>query len=86
MTPFADRSAGEQEFINQKTRELMVTWCDGSVILGGITHLALVRDSTFPVQPLQPYVDFAISKKWISADGKKILSAGWDTAARFLKR
>jgi hypothetical protein len=69
-----ERTASETEFINQKTRELMVEWC----------RQAVVGLPTFAVQD-QVFVEFAKSKKWINAEGR-ILSAGWDTAARFLKR
>lgn len=80
------RSASEQEFINQKTRDLMVAWCNTQVTnedpdwekIGGLS-------ATIPDED-KVYLDFAKSKGWISKDGLRILSAGWDTASRFLKR
>ena len=81
-TDSATRTAGEQEFINQKTRELMVNWCHLSVIGASTAHG--FADLANP--DLAIYLEFAKSKKWISMDGTRILSAGWDTAARFLKR
>jgi hypothetical protein len=78
------RTASELEFINQKTRELMVGWCD-SQIKGSGPDSSLMSESS-PVGPNKTYVEFAKSKGWISKDGSRILSAGWDTASRFLKR
>ena len=73
--PFNDpsRTAGEQEFINQKTRELMVDWCHGAVQGHSLTDdgKPWPQDLEFQI-----YREFAISKKWISADGSRILSAG----------
>ncbi len=83
------RSAGELAFIDQETRRLTVAWARRAV---------RNKDSSFqypdPVED-RVYIDHAISKKWISRqnDGKdgevasfKLLSAGWKTAAAFLKR
>jgi len=71
-----ERSKSEQEFINQKTRELMVGWCD--IAIRGSPPIPRVEDAV--------YYEFAQSKGWISKDGNRVLAAGFDTAARFLKR
>jgi hypothetical protein len=70
------RPAAETEFINQKTRELMVGWADDTV----------VGRFPAPMPGQQVYFDFAKQKKWISADGTRVLASGFETAARFLKR
>jgi hypothetical protein len=76
MTEVTPRSMSEQEFINQKTRELMVGLCDQQV-----KGQALDGSAENTV-----YWDFARSKGWISKDGSRVLAAGFDTASRFLKR
>jgi len=75
---------GEEEFVDQMTRSKMVGWCSGAVLEG---------NGTVPIQDgdKSPFVKHAVTKKWIAPVGTgwmsfKILSAGWDTAARFLKR
>jgi hypothetical protein len=73
-----NRSAGETEFINQMTRKKLVDWCEAIVRGIDLSVIILPRDKV--------YLDFAISKKWMSVDGSRILSTGWETAARFLKR
>ena len=35
---------------------------------------------------VSPYIEHAKAKGWISKDEDRVLSAGWQTAARFLKR
>lgn len=83
------RTAGELAFIDQETRRLTVAWARRAVPN---------KDNSFqypdPVGD-RVYIDHAISKKWISrqTDSKdggvatfKLLSAGWKTAAAFLKR
>jgi len=76
-------SLAEQEFINQMTRKMMTAWCNEAVTAR--------KQSVTPHDGHAVYRDFAISKKWLSvknpATGEHtILAAGWDTAARFLKR
>lgn len=69
------KMSNEQVFIDQMTRKKMVEWCD---------HEVQHPDEKDLFEP--PYRDYAISKGWLSKDGTKILAAGWQTAARFLKR
>lgn len=80
MKPFNERPAKEQDFIDQMARKLMVEVCDRVVTFPDAPK------SNWHMELPEPYFTYAISKKWISADGSKVLSAGWDTAARFLKR
>lgn len=71
-----NRSAGEQEFINQMTRKKLVDWCYDAIHGGSFSVVMQDRH----------YLEYAKLKKWVSADGSRILSPGWETAARFLKR
>lgn len=90
MRTFDQFTANEQDFIDQFTRRAMVDWC----------HRAIKNENaeatiTLDVNLHMPYVGYAVSKKWLSVkavgqDGGtttyRVLSAGWQTAARFLKR
>lgn len=84
MSPHSDplpliRTKGQEAFVEQMTRKLLVEWC----------AMAL-RQGTVPEDPsVSVYLAHAVAKKWISAPqggSYRILSTGWDTAARFLKR
>lgn len=83
-------SKAADEFVNQYTRHLMVRWCQ-EALAGG----------AFKANPNSPngiYIQFALEKKWISLVHQnapfssipdctyKVLSPGFETAARFLKR
>lgn len=79
VKPFEQYSGAEQEFIDQRTRQLCVVWADTQINTGampkyedGSNHLV--------------YVAYAKYKKWVNADGSKLLSTGILVAARFLKR
>ena len=78
----SERSRDKLEFINQMSRKLMVEICDVAircpdkpVFTGGQAE-----------GEFRPYYDHMKSKGWISKDGTRVLAAGWQTAARFLKR
>lgn len=78
---------GQMEFVDQRTRQLMIQWCDWA--LQGLLIKSCYNDTlhckvTGPNRML--YIEYAIFKKWLSADGSKVMSGGWGTAARFLKR
>lgn len=87
MTPFEDRSKGEQKFIEQMTRKKLVEWCDALAKGGSNT-----QDGYILLDKDDPYVQYALQKKWISPNRKgspgwfKVLATGWATAASFLKR
>lgn len=78
MTPQSPRD----QFIDQMTRKLLVDWCDREVreLPPPINPNPLCRDTG------GLYAEHAKLKGWVSKDGTKILSAGYQTAARFLKR
>lgn len=64
----------EQEFIDQMTRKLLVDWCDAQIRGGGWVSSPSV------------YLEYARSKGWLSKTDDRVLSTGFETAARFLKR
>lgn len=70
---------GQLEFIDQYTRKLLVKWCDTQLHTG-----EMPTDNGTGRGVL--YLQYATKKKWVSADGTRVLAAGWATAARFLKR
>ena len=78
MKSMEEMSKKELLFLDQMTRKYMVEWCAFTLMT---EHLPLDIATT-----KNPYFRYALHKKWISADRTKILSSGWETAARFLKR
>lgn len=80
---------GQEEFRDQMTRKLLVEWCYKALKQGS-------GDGSEITIPRDIFYFFASTKKWISTGSPnssnidevsvKILSGGWDTAARFLKR
>ncbi len=67
---------GEQMFVDQMTRKLLVQWCCDTISSGTLTDYDL--DSVFH--------QHAQAKGWLSKDGSKVTSSGFTTAAGFLKR
>jgi len=89
MTPDTTRSAGEQKFIEQMTRQRLVKWADW--LARGQTP----KDGILDLDPDDPYVQYAATRKspFISNKGKgmqpgdyKMLAGGWAAAVSFLKR
>jgi hypothetical protein len=82
-------SKGETDFIDQFTRKLMVDLCRSQVLTGspykGLT-IALKAQAGITNSDDGPFVAYAITKKWLSKDGSKVIAGGWGTGARFLKR
>ncbi|OHD26618.1 MAG: hypothetical protein A2Y38_15700 [Spirochaetes bacterium GWB1_59_5] len=75
---------GQEEFIDQMTRKLLVAWCDRALKLGAVENgLHISKEEAV-------YQEHAVEKKWLgkpdSNGFQRILSPGWETAARFLKR
>ena len=74
---------GQEEFVDQLTRKLLVDWCDLSLRNAGGGTIAIPEAQMV-------YRDHALSKKWLSAKGSpgsdEVIGAGWETAAKFLKR
>jgi len=83
--PIPTMTKNEAMFLDQYTRKLMVEFCKSQM-----TH-----EDPFKGVPgwmsrekaEQIFVDYAVSKKWLSVkEPRRVLAAGWATAARFLKR
>lgn len=73
----ADLNAGQKEFVNQMTRRCLVTWCDRE-----LSGLSALPSDTNPL-----YIEHARLKGWLAkGETPRVLSAGWKTAASFLKR
>lgn len=80
---------GQEAFLDQMTRKLLVDWCDAALTGGGDTFSAENHLRS-------PYLKYAVEKKWLSVATSpvagrpfttyRVLAQGWDTAARFLKR
>lgn len=70
-------SEAYDQFLDQMTRKLLVDWCLSSCRRGG-----------FPLMPENDtiFIDYAVSKGWLSKDKTRINASGWKTAAAFLKR
>lgn len=80
-------SQGEAQFLDQYTRKMMVSWCNDA-LMSPIRLVSIVGAET------NPYVQYAVTKKWLGKSRDyaedpsiyRVLSAGWKTAAAFLKR
>jgi len=96
----ADRTASELKFIDQRTRQLLVTWAEHCIRNPeGIPDLdslagASPEDTRFKtaarLEMHRVYFDHAVTKKWLGKTVKNgcrsLTSGGWSTAASFLKR
>jgi|TARA_Y100000310_G_scaffold175594_1_gene175645 hypothetical protein len=80
--PDTERTAGEKKFIHEQTRTLLIKWCHHQILFGSMpTTNGTAKDRAIEAV----YVAHAISKKWVSKDGTKVLSAGFTSAAGRLK-
>lgn len=88
MTEPRKISAGEKTFIDQRTRQLMVSWCDSAIRAKTVPLVRLLDDHDV-------YIKHAIAKGWLSSKSTehhhetavyRILSIGWKTATAFLRR
>jgi hypothetical protein len=82
--PERERTKAEIEFIDRMTRSKMVDWA----VVAAVNGRVIIQNAHH-----DPFVQHAVAKKWLSPEKNsgdlysyKILSGGWDTAARFLKR
>jgi len=74
------------DFVDQRTRSLMVEWCDWALQERPVQTSYGDAQLTLTIPHRWIYIEYAILKKWLSADGQRVTAAGWGTAARFLKR
>lgn len=71
-------TAAEEEFLGESCRTYLAKWADNQVINPS--------DPAVPPDAPQVYVEYARKRKWLSADGKKVLGAGFKVAASYLRR
>ena len=72
----------ELNFINEMTRKLLVEWCTKS--LQGRRPVEICDFALDSYTRI--YIEHAVNKKWLSADGSRVLATGFNTAAAFLRR
>lgn len=75
-----ERGKAETAFIEQMARKFLVQWADHQVRYGTMPAREASDDK------IQPYIEFAQGKGWVSKDLTKVTAKGFDTAAAFLKR
>lgn len=84
------KSKGEEDFIEQKTRELLVRWADYCIKSGGPLpdfEGDLANQVADDLGMHKDYWDLALSRGWLTKKTPRTLtSAGWGVAAAFLKR
>ena len=79
---FNELTKGQQKYVDQMTRKLLVEWCFEE--LSPMKYATFLKDDDHNENAL--YIEYAQHKKWVSADGDKVLAAGWNTASAFLRR
>lgn len=77
MSLTSDRSKGEESFIHEYTRNLLIQWADHCIRFGSLP----ARTDSASDKAAQVYLDHAISKGWVTKDGTKLTSAGFASAA-----
>lgn len=76
----SERTPAEAEFINQKSRQLMVELAEEAVRNGSISDLVQARVG-------EVYLDHMKAKGWLTKRLPLTLTAGgWGVASAFLKR
>jgi len=75
----AERSKGEQNFIEQMSRKLLVGWAH---------HMVQHPDGVVPLKDVAiAYQSHALSKGWLTKrEPHRLTAKGFQTAASFLKR
>jgi hypothetical protein len=75
----SQRTKGEIDFINEKTRALLGEWAHTQVVTGELPPSDL--------EGLEPYIEHALSKGWLSKKSPhRVSSGGFKVAAAFLRR
>lgn len=75
MTLDTERSKGEHTFIHEYTRTLLIKWAAHQIQHGSMPK-ADSRD-----KGAVAFLDHAIAKGWVSKDGTKVTSKGFQSAA-----
>ena len=75
----ATYTKGELNFINEMTRKHLADWADAQLITGELPQSKL--------KGLDPYVEHAVAKGWLSkATPHRVSSKGYQTAGAYLRR
>ena len=73
-------TGSQEDFVEEKARELLVGWADHQIRFGSLT----------PTTPMlvEPYLSAAVGKGWVSVkgDAPKVLAKGFAAAAAYLRR
>lgn len=77
--PFNEYTKGEQDFIVEMTRRMLVKWADHQLQFGSMP----TDDGTGRGKL---YLGVAEKKGWVSKDGSRVLASGFKVAAAFLRR
>lgn len=82
---FEKMTAGELDYVNERTRAELAIWCERE--LRGLSPVR-AQDMLINTEKVahDPFVRWAVYKGWLSKDFTKVLSAGYKTAAAFLRR
>lgn len=73
-------AAPEDEFVAEMCRKYLVSWAEQQVLAPqGWAGLQVCSS-------LARYLELAKQKKWVNADGSRVLAAGFKVAAAFLRR
>jgi hypothetical protein len=80
MSLLGDRTKGEQRFIHEYTRTLLVKWAAYQLQHGSMPVQDAPHDKGLTI-----CLDYAISKHWVTKDGTKVTSTGFERAAGRLK-
>jgi hypothetical protein len=76
----------EKSFIDQYTRKLLVYWAHHQISSPELPELLEPCPAFQCAYGHQVYVDYAVSKGWLSKDGKRVLAKGFSTASSAVKR
>jgi len=81
-THIKDRSKGEQKFIHEYTRTLLIHWAECEVLFG---QMPQCDGSAKSKAVNEVFVTYAQSKGWVSKDGLHVTSKGFLSAAGRVK-
>lgn len=73
-------ASAEDEFVAELTRSYLIKWADCQIMAG------ILRVETLVGQAPPRCAELAKQRKWLSADGTKVLAAGFKVAAAYLRR
>ena len=82
---FLKYTAGQERFVAERTRQKLVDWCEQSLADPSFAPGLVPAWAKGWPKTQEPYIEYATAKGWLGKKGQ-VTGAGWDTAARFLKR